>query len=192
MAARRRFPLTSLPEEIFPFVCQTLLDSEVFLGLARTCKAIHAIVFSDAFAVSLRDIGMPRHHAEIFFAAAEEEKRRQIDEGDRWDPTVSFQRELNKLNYRADRGSRTNDTVELLSDPELRAKLFPGDEDCDDRRRGLCPGYRVLGDLIAKHAADSPAVAISSGVMVSLTNHPEASMLGWLPAIFCFCFAPFC
>jgi len=110
----------------------------------------------------LRDIGMPRHHAEIFFAAAEEEKRRQIDEGDRWDPTVSFQRELNKLNYRAGRGSRTNDTVELLSDPELRAKLFPGDEDCDDRRRGLCPGYRVLGDLIAKHAADSPAVAIAA------------------------------
>jgi hypothetical protein len=32
----------------------------------------------------LRDMGMNRHHAEIFLAAAEEEKRRQIAEGDRW------------------------------------------------------------------------------------------------------------
>ena len=63
MAARRRFPLTSLPDEIYPFVCRTLLDSEVFLGLARTCKAIHAIVVSDTFVVALRAMRMPHNTA---------------------------------------------------------------------------------------------------------------------------------
>jgi hypothetical protein len=43
----------------------------------------------------LRDMAIPRHHAEIFLAAAEEERRRQIAEGDRWDPTFSFQCALN-------------------------------------------------------------------------------------------------
>lgn len=43
----------------------------------------------------LRDMAIPRHHAEIFLAAAEEERRRQRAEGDRWDPTFSFQCALN-------------------------------------------------------------------------------------------------
>ena len=77
----------------------------------------------------LRDIGMPRHHAEIFYAAAEEEKRRQIAEGDRWDPTLSFQAALNKLNY------REPPSIALVASASMREKIAPGPEDCEQRRR---------------------------------------------------------
>jgi hypothetical protein len=119
----------------------------------------------------LRDIGMPRNHAEIFFAAAEEEKRRQSSEADHWDPTYSFQRALNKLNNRPQpvpgahnegllltgEKSATEKAVRdmhhasdpLLSTPAVRKLVVPKDPYA--RRRGLNPGDRTLPDLMQRH-----------------------------------------